>query len=139
MRLLKKKNEALQEYLAVTENFVQNEQVTEVEDLDQFIQSRDRLLFSVQEYDAFLKEELSKLKLSEISDENLKSIRFLDQERLGLLGKIELLDREVVNRVQSLKEGIRLEIQQSEKEKQTIRKFKSHWTENTGKEIDDTL
>ena len=137
--LLKSKNKCLQRFLEVSLTFLDQASSQDFSNLQGFQDQREASLKAIDLYDRKITESIALLPQLEHMAELSFAVEELLQRKHQIVAQIVAVDEKIVAQIELEKLRIQRELNQSQKSKDTVGKFKSAWVPNSGDSLDETL
>lgn len=134
--LLQSKNRCLNRFLKITERFLSAKDLSA---LPAFEQERESILKALDLYDRKITGVVMGLTDLERTPELSKQVEDALETKHFLVNQILALDEKIIARIEDEKSRLVREMNQTQKTRDTVNKFKSAWIPDSGDGIDETL
>lgn len=139
LRLIQCKNRCLSQFGALSRHFLPQFQSLNFDGLENFQTQRGSILKALDLFDRKLNETLQQLRPHQKSPELLAAAKKLLEDQDGLLKDIIAIEQQIMSLIENETSRINLELNQTQKSKDTVQKFKSSWVSEGGEGLDTKL
>jgi len=139
LRLMRSKNRCLERWLNHSHEFLAQAQAGDFTQLRGFETQRDAIIKAIGLFDRKLTEVIACLPHEDRTQLMIEGVKLVEADRMRLVEEILVLDQKVIKEVEAEKARLSSSLGNSEKSKNTVKKFKSNWIPGSGEGIDRKL